>query len=81
MKEIARENVYERLESIDSPNSFTYKILSGAPAKSYLGRAVFKAKGNTTIVKWSAEFTPKIPGIGWIMGIVTTKAINKLLMN
>lgn len=70
---------YERIESVDPPNSFTYKILSGAPVKSYLGRAEFKADGINTIIKWSGEFIPKIPGTGWLIGIVAAKNINQVI--
>lgn len=71
--------VSERLESIDPPNYFTYKILSGAPVKSYLGRAEFKPKGNTTVIKWSGAFTPKVPGTAWIIGIVAKRNINQFI--
>jgi len=71
--------VYERLETINPPNDFTYKIISGAPVKSYLGRAEFKSRGDATMIKWSGTFTPKIPGTAWIIGNVASKNINQFI--
>jgi ligand-binding SRPBCC domain-containing protein len=71
--------VYERLESYDPPNSFTYSILSGAPVKSYLGKAEFSTSGDATRVKWSGTFAPKVPGIGWLIGKMSLKNINDFL--
>lgn len=71
--------VYERLESFDPPNSFSYSVLSGAPVKSYLGKAEFSTIGDATQVKWSGTFTPKVPGLGWLIGIMSIKNINNFL--
>jgi hypothetical protein len=69
----------ERLESVVPQSCFTYSMLSGAPVKNYLGRAEFTPCGNATRVKWTATFTPKIPGTGWLVGKVISGVINKLL--
>ena len=69
----------ERLETIDPPSSFTYSVLSGAPVKSYLGKAEFSPSGETTNIKWSGTFTPKIIGIGWLVGMKVSKSINDFI--
>ncbi|NPV89883.1 MAG: SRPBCC family protein [Firmicutes bacterium] len=74
-KAIARE----RLEAINSPNNFTYRMISGAPIKDYLGRAEFKPDGKCTMIKWTATFTPKFPGTGWIIGKVIKNVINAFI--
>ncbi len=74
-----KREVHERLESIDPPNSYTYKILSGSPVKFYLGKAEFIAAGDHTRIRWSGEFVPKIPGIGWIIANSTRKYINTII--
>ena len=53
---------YERIEAVDPPNSFTYSIYSGPPI-AYLGVAQFQPKGDTTVITWNVNFTPKLPGI------------------
>ena len=74
-----KAKIYERLESYDLPKSFSYSVLSGAPVKSYLGQAEFSASGNATRVKWSGTFVSKIPGLGWLIGIMSLKSINNFL--
>ncbi len=74
-----KRRVVESLESIDPPHSYTYAIISGSPVKYYLGKAEFVSKGEFTEIRWSGEFTPKIPGIGWIIIKTTKKIVNTLI--
>jgi len=74
-----KSKVRERLETIDPPNSFTYSILSGAPVKSYLGKAEFSPNVESTNIKWSGTFTPKIIGTGWLIGRISLKNINDFI--
>ncbi len=59
--------------------SFTYKILSGAPMRDHLGKAEFVSKGSGTEIRWSGQFKPKIPGIGWVVARVARRAVNQYL--
>ncbi|MEL7603272.1 MAG: SRPBCC family protein [Bacillota bacterium] len=74
-----KQKVRESLVEIDPPHSYSYSILSGSPVKSYLGKAEFIAGENGTIIKWSGEFIPIIPGIGWIVAKVTKKYIHRII--
>jgi len=76
---IGKVKVRERLESIKAPESFSYKILSGAPMKDHLAKCEFIPQGASTEVRFTVEFTPKIPGIGWLVALVTKKAINRYI--
>ncbi len=76
---IGRAKARERLESVDAPNSITYRMLSGAPVKEYVGTVEIKAQEDSTILNWYVKLTPKIPGIGWIVGMVIKKAINRFI--
>ena len=76
---IGSVKVRERLESVGPGRTFSYKILSGAPMKDHLATATFTAKGSSTEIRWEVSFTPKIPGIGWIVALVTKKADNQYL--
>jgi hypothetical protein len=66
--------VREILDSANPPYTFTYRILSGAPMKEYLGKVRFEPRDNSTIIHWSAELTPKIPYTGWICSKVASDA-------
>lgn len=69
----------ERLESVDTPNSITYRMLSGAPVKEYLGTVNVVPQNGATLINWDVKLIPKIPGIGWIVAIVIRKAINRFI--
>ncbi len=69
----------ERLESVDAPNSITYRMLSGAPVKEYLGTVNLVAQDGGTLINWDVKLIPKIPGIGWIVAMVIRKAINRYI--
>lgn len=69
----------ERLESVNEPNSITYRMLSGAPVKEYLGTVNVVAQDGTTVINWDVKFLPKISGIGWLVGMVIKKAINRYI--
>lgn len=76
---IGSVRVRERLESVNPGKAFAYKILSGAPMKNHLAMVEFIPRGSLTEIRWNVEFTPKIPGTGWIVGMVTKKAINRFI--
>ena len=71
--------VREILDSANPPYTFTYRILSGAPMKEYLGKVRFEPKENSTIIYWSADLTPKIPFTGWICSKVASDAQHCLI--
>jgi hypothetical protein len=71
--------VRERLESADPPNSLSYVILSGVPVKDYHGKMEFRGSGSDTLILWSAMFSPKIPGTGWLIKSMMKRTFNKLL--
>ena len=64
----------ERLEAVDEPNSITYRLLSGAPVKEYLGTVNVVAQDGATLIKWDVNLKPKIPGIGWIVAMLVKKS-------
>jgi carbon monoxide dehydrogenase subunit G len=69
----------ERLESVDAPNSITYRMLSGAPVKEYVGTVNVIAQDDATLINWDVKMIPKIPGIGWLVAMVIRKAINRFI--
>lgn len=69
----------ERLESVDPPSSITYRMLSGAPVKEYLGTVNVIAQNGGTLINWDVKLIPKIPGIGWIIAMVIRKAVNRFI--
>ena len=76
---IGRACVEERLESATPHSGFTYRVLSGAPMKAYLGTVSLKDVGGKTLVRWSAELTPKIPMTGAICSKLAKRVANLLI--
>lgn len=76
---IGKISVTERLEAVTPFQSFSYSILSGSPVKQYLGKWEFGEEKDFTIVRWRAEFKPKLPLIGWIITMVTKKVVHQII--
>ncbi|MDA8100928.1 MAG: SRPBCC family protein [Nitrospiraceae bacterium] len=76
---IGSVKVRERLLSMGPGTTFTYRILAGAPMKDHKATATLAPNGTSTEIRWDVSFTPKVPGIGWIVAMVTKKAVNQYL--
>ena len=76
---IGSVTVRERLESVGPGMRFTYRILSGAPMKQHRATVTFTPNGTSTEARWDVVLLPKVPGMGWILAMVTRKAINQYL--
>lgn len=76
---IGKVCVREILDSADPPSTFTYRILSGAPMKEYLGKVRLEPKESSTVIHWSAELTPKIPLTGWICSWIASDSQHRLI--
>ena len=75
-----KRKVTERLEGIDPPHSYTYTLVAGVPVKEgYLGKVEFAPRGNATQIKWSGNFTPKVPGTGWLIALMTKWTVNRII--
>jgi transcription initiation factor TFIIIB Brf1 subunit/transcription initiation factor TFIIB len=76
---IGKVCIREILDSANPPCSFTYRILSGAPMKEYLGKVKLEPRESSTIIHWSAELTPKIPLTGWLCSWIASDSQNRLI--
>ena len=76
---IGKVRVKEILDSANPPDSFKYRILSGAPMKEYLGSVKFKDNDGATLIRWQADIKPKIPFTGPILVKVSKGAVNGLI--
>jgi len=76
---IGKVRVKEILDSASPPDSFTYRILSGAPMKEYLGKVKFEESDGATLIRWQADIKPKIPFTGPILVKVAKGAVNGLI--
>ncbi|WP_319406975.1 SRPBCC family protein [uncultured Desulfosarcina sp.] len=76
---IGKITVMERLEAVTPSDFFMYSILSDSLVKQYLGKWEFSKEKDLTVVRWSADFQPKFPLIGWLIAKVTKRVIHQII--
>lgn len=60
-------SVTEQLLEVVPMQYYIYTLLDGVPVKKdYRGKVSFTSQGSDTLLSWSAEFSPKILGLGWV---------------
>jgi hypothetical protein len=75
-----KSTVIERLLEVDPMRSYTYTLAEGAPVKEdYRGVVEFTPLGGSTQLTWSADFTAKYPGTGWLSAIVSRNIVKKIV--
>jgi uncharacterized protein YndB with AHSA1/START domain len=71
--------IVEEIIDYERPNRYAYKLLSGAPVRDHVGTVELREAGTGTEVTWHLRSTPKIPGLGLLLGPVLKKVIGDLL--
>ena len=67
----AREQVVE----YDPPKHYAYIALSGLPLRHYRADVTLEPKGDNTLIRWRAEFEPKIPGTGPVIRLFLSRML------
>jgi len=72
--------VTERLLEVDPMRSYTYTLAEGVPVKEdYRGKVEFAPKGSSTQLIWTANFTPKYLGTGWLGAIILRVTVKRIV--
>ena len=71
--------IIEEIIDYQRPSRYAYKLLSGAPVRDHVGTVELREAGTGTEVTWHLRSTPKIPGLGLLLGPVLKKVIGDLL--
>ena len=75
-----KRTIIEKLLEVDPMRSYTYTLAEGAPVREdYRGKVAFSSKGSATLLTWSADFTAKAPGTGWICVLAIKYTVNRIL--
>ncbi len=69
----------ERIDEVTPGESFSYSILKGAPTRCYRGRARIAPGDGDTIVRWSGDFVPLVPGTGLLVKLLARRSVNRYL--
>ena len=70
---------FEEVLEFEPPKRMTYRVVKGAPMKNHHGEVLFEPEGEGTRVTWRCRFDPKIPGMGWILGILVKRTFRTAL--
>jgi uncharacterized protein YndB with AHSA1/START domain len=71
--------IVEEIIDYERPTRYAYKLLSGAPVRDHVGTVELHEKDAGTEVTWHLQSTPKIPGLGLLLGPVLKTVIGQLL--
>lgn len=76
---IGKLQAREILDTVDPPHSFTYRMLDGAPMKDYRARVDLTEEEGATVIHWHADFKPKVPFTGGILGRMAKGTVNDFI--
>ena len=71
--------VRERIEEVVPGESFSYSILKGAPTRSYRGKGQIAPADGGTLITWSGDFVPLVPGTGLLVMVLARRSVNRYL--
>jgi ligand-binding SRPBCC domain-containing protein len=75
-----KRTIIERLLEVDPMRSYTYTLAEGVPVKEdYRGKVEFTPKGTATELIWTAKFTAKIRGTGWLGALLIKNTVKKII--
>ena len=77
---IGRGTFREQITSVGPGRRLTYRLLSGAPVREYLGTVDVAESGDGgSRVRWTVRYRPRFPGTGWLVAALSKRSLNKVL--
>jgi uncharacterized protein YndB with AHSA1/START domain len=71
--------VRERIDEVVPGEFFSYSIIKGAPTRSYRGKGQIASRDGETLVTWSGDFVPLVPGTGPLVKLLARKSVDRYL--
>jgi uncharacterized protein YndB with AHSA1/START domain len=71
--------IVEEVTEWSPPKEYVYVLRSGAPIRDHRGCVQLAPQGTGTLVTWTIQFRPTVPGSGWLLGRVLRSAITSML--
>ena len=71
--------IREQVTVFEPHSRYGYTLLSGAPIKDHAGEVVFEERPHGTVVRWTVNFKPTVPGTGWVIGKTVELALKHIL--
>ncbi len=77
---IKKNRFLELLADVDQSNrTLVYEIRSNIFFKKYTGTIAITPKNNNSQIKWTANFTPRFFGTGWLIKKPVRKTVNYII--
>jgi hypothetical protein len=77
---VRKNRFLEHLADVDPSNrTLVYEILSNIAFKKYTGTIAIIPQSDISQIKWTANFTPRIFGTGWLMKKPVRRTINYII--
>jgi uncharacterized protein YndB with AHSA1/START domain len=76
---LAGPPIREEVTVFERPQRFAYRALSGVPAKEHTGTVNLSSRGQTTLLTWRVDSTPKLPLPAGAWTALVKPVINQLM--
>ena len=77
---VGRSTIREEITSVGPGRQLRYRLLDGAPVREYVsGVALDRRSGGGTHVRWDVRFTPRVPGTGPLIRLLSKRTLNRVL--
>ena len=62
--------VREEITAVEPPTRLTYRLLSGAPVRDYIGETALTAVDGATDIVWTAALRSRVPGVTLVVRLI-----------
>jgi len=77
---VGRNTIREKITSVGPGQQLRYHMLDGAPVREYVSGVVLdESPSGHTRVRWDVRFTPRVPGSGPLIRLVSRRTLNRVL--
>jgi Polyketide cyclase / dehydrase and lipid transport len=75
-----RGTIREEITGIGPGPVLRYRMVEGAPVRDYTAVVTLdETAGGGTLVSWTAEFRPVVPGTRWAISLTAMRTLNRVL--
>ncbi len=71
--------VEEEITGFDPPKRIEYRVVAGIPIRDHHGEIRLEPEGDFTRLCWEIRFRPLIPGTGWLLRPLLTRALTGMI--
>ena len=71
--------VEEEITGFDPPKRMEYRVVAGIPIRDHHGEIRLEPESDFTKLTWEIRFRPLIPGTGWLLRPLLTRALTDMM--